>query len=166
VNVPYDPQLIFERLHGDGVRYVIIGGWAVNAHGHRRFTGDVDICPDPDLDNLVRLADLLVVLNAHQLELDDFDSVELPGDPTDPASLAKGGNFRLDTDIGILDIMQWVSGDGRELGYAELAEGAIEDEVFGTPITVCSLRALIEMKRAAGRPRDLEDLEALQALNG
>ena len=113
----------------------------------------------------MRLANLLVAVNAQQLDLDDFDAAELPGDPTVPASLAEGGNSRTDTDIGALDIMQWVSGDGRKLGYAELTEGAIEAEVFGTPVTVCSLRALMEMKRAAGRPQDLQDLEALQALD-
>lgn len=160
----YDPQRLFERLHAAGVRYVIIGGWAVNAHGHRRFTGDVDICPDPALDNLSRLADLLAGLNARQLGVEDFEPHELPGDPSDPASLAEGGNFRTETDDGILDIMQWVSGDDRELGYDQLAGDAIHATVFGTPVAVCSLSALLEMKRAAGRPHDLDDLKALQAL--
>jgi hypothetical protein len=49
-------------------------------------------------------------------------------------------------------------------GYARLAADAIHAHVFGTPITICSLHALLEMKRAAGRPQDLEDLQALQAL--
>ena len=160
----YDPQRLFEHLHAAGVRYVIIGGWAVNAHGHRRFTGDLDICPDPALDNLRRLAALLAGLNARQLGVEDFEPDELPGDPTDAASLAEGGNFRTETDDGILDIMQWVSGDDRELGYDQLAGDAIHAAVFGTPVAVCSLSALLEMKRAAGRPQDLEDLKALQAL--
>jgi hypothetical protein len=160
----YDPQRLFERLHAAGVRYVIIGGWAVNAHGHRRFTGDVDICPDPAFDNLSRLADLLAGLNAQQLGVEGFEPDELPGDPTQAASLAEGGNFRTETDDGILDIMQWVSGDDRELGYDQLAGDAIHAAVFGTPVAVCSLSALLEMKRAAGRPQDLEDLNALQAL--
>jgi len=60
--------------------------------------------------------------------------------------------------------MQWVSGDGRGLGYEQLADDAIHDEAFGTPLTICSLRALLEMKRAAGRPQDLADVQALEAL--
>lgn len=159
----YDPQLIFQRLYDAGVRYVIIGGWAVNAHGHRRFTADVDICPDPEYENLVRLARLLADLNARPLGLDDFERDELPGDPTDPESLAAGGNFRTETDIGSLDVMQWISANDSETGYARLVGDAVRAEVFGTPIMVCSLPALLEMKRAAGRPRDLEDLEALEA---
>ncbi len=161
----YDPQRIFERLHEAGVQHVIIGGWAVNAHGHRRFTGDVDICPDPRFENLARLAVLLRDLNAQQLGLEDFDPAELPGDPTDPESLAEGGNFRTETELGILDIMQWISGEGRELSYDEVAKEAVHDAAFGIPVTVCSLAALREMKRAAGRPKDLEDLAALAALD-
>lgn len=161
----HDPQRLFERLHAAGVRYVPIGGWAVNANGHRRFTGDLDICPDPASDNLSRLADLLAGLNAKkQLGVEDFEPDELPGDPTHAASLAEGGNFRTETDDGILGIMQWVSGDHRELGYDQLAGDAIHAAVFGTPVAVCSLSALLELKRAAGRPHDLEDLKALQGL--
>lgn len=160
----YDPQLIFERLCDADVRYVIIGGWAVNAHGHRRFTADVDICPDPEFGNLVRLARLLTDLEARQLGLEDFDQDELPGDPTDPESLSDGGNFRTETAIGILDVMQWISVADEELGYARLADDAVHAEVFGIPVMICSLPALLTMKRAAGRPRDLEDLEALKAL--
>lgn len=159
-----DPRAVFERLAAARVRYVIIGGWAVNAHGYRRFTGDIDICPDPQRENLERLARLLADLNAQQLGLDDFAAHELPGDPTDPDSLAQGGNFRTATDIGIVDVMQWVSGADEELTYARLADDAVHTAVFGIPVAVCSLSALIEMKRAAGRPRDLEDLEALEGL--
>ena len=51
-----------------------------------------------------------------------------------------------------------------ELGYARLTQDAIHAEVFGTPVTICSLHALLEMKRAAGRKQDLEDPQALGAL--
>jgi hypothetical protein len=58
--------------------------------------------------------------------------------------------------------MQWVNGGERELGYADLAADALSAEVLGLSISVCSLPALLEMKRAAGQPRDLEDLEHLE----
>ncbi|MGI8622466.1 MAG: nucleotidyltransferase domain-containing protein [Solirubrobacteraceae bacterium] len=157
----FDPQRIFERLDGAGVRYVLIGGWAVIAHGHQRLTQDVDICPDPERENLVRLAGMLAELDARQLGMEDFDPSELPGDPTDPDSLAKGGNFRTETQLGVLDVMQWVLGESRELGYEDLARDGISAEVFGLQVRISSLAVLLEMKRAARRPKDLEDLAAL-----
>ncbi len=157
----FDPQAIFERLHEAGVRHVVVGGWAVNAHGYQRYTGDVDICPDPEPGNLGRLAAVLRALDARQLGLEDFGVDELPGDPTDPESLAQGGNFRVETRLGTVDVLQWLAADDGEVEFGDLADGAVTAEVFGTPVTVCSLEALLSMKRAAGRPKDLDDLEAL-----
>jgi hypothetical protein len=157
----FDPAALFRRLHEAGVRYVVIGGWAVNAHGHRRFTGDLYICPDPGPDNLRRLAALLVELHAEQLGVGDFDANEMPGDPTDPDSLAEGGNFRAVTDHGVVGVMQWVPGIGEDNAYERLAGDAIDGEVFGAPVRVCSLEDLRTMKRAAGRPIDQQDLDAL-----
>jgi hypothetical protein len=157
----FDPQALFARLAGAGVDFVVIGGWAVNAHGHRRLTADLDICPDPDPSNLRRLASLLAELHADHLGASDFEAGEIPGDPTDPDSLAAGGNFRVMTDHGVLDVMQWVPGLDSDNAYARLAADAIEGTVFGVRVHVCSLEALRAMKRAAGRPIDEQDLDAL-----
>jgi hypothetical protein len=157
----FDPEALFARLGAAGVDYVVIGGWAVNAHGHRRLTGDLDICPDPDPKNLGRLARLLADLHAEHLGAGDFQADELPGDATDPDSLAAGGNFRVVTDLGVLDVMQWVPGLGTDDVFAALAADAIEGTVFGVQVRVCSLEALRAMKRAAARPIDEQDLEAL-----
>lgn len=157
----FDPEALFQNLARADVRYVVIGGWAVNAHGHRRFTGDLDICPDPEPENLSRLAGLLASLHAEHLGAGDFDAAEIPGDPTDPESLAEGGNFRVATDHGVLDVMQWVPGIDADHAYEHLAADALEGTVFGAAVRVCSLDALREMKRAADRAIDREDLEAL-----
>jgi hypothetical protein len=158
----YDPAALFEALAQRGIEYVLIGGWAVNAHGYRRFTGDIDICPSPDADNLARLAGLVRELGGRQLGLDEFAHEELPGDPTDPDSLAEGGNFRLSTQLGTLDLMQWVPGVDADHAYAELARDAVEADLDGAVVRVCSLDRLLDMKRAAGRPQDLQDLAALE----
>jgi hypothetical protein len=122
----------------------------------------VDICPAPDADNLARLAALVRELDGRQLGLDEFAPDELPGDPTDPDSLAAGGNFRLSTRLGTLDLMQWVAGIDAEQAYAELARDAVEAELDGAVVRVCSLDRLLDMKRAAGRPQDLQDLAMLE----
>lgn len=158
----YDPAALFKELGQRGIEYVLIGGWAVNAHGYRRFTGDVDICPAPNAENLARIAELVRALDGRQLGLGEFSEQELPGDPTDPDSLGEGGNFRLSTRLGMLDLMQWVAGIDADHAYAELARDAVDADLDGTVVRVCSLDRLLEMKRAAGRPQDIQDVAMLE----
>jgi hypothetical protein len=155
---------LLRALAGADVEYVLLGGVAVIAHGVIRTTRDVDICPAPDLENLQRLASMLRELGVRQLgEGEDFDEVEMPYDPTRAEDLAEGGNFRLRTPHGALDIMQWVPGIDAENAYAILASAASDATAFGHTVRVCSLDHLRHMKRVAGRPRDLQDLADLAA---
>lgn len=156
-----DARGLFEALADAGVEYIVVGGWAVNAHGYLRTTKDIGLCPAPDRENLERLARLLIVLESRQLGLEDFEDAELPGDPTDPESLAAGGNFRVETKLGILDLMQWLDSADGELEYDDLARTAISAEPFGVPLLVCSLEHLVAMKRRADRERDRDDLRHL-----
>lgn len=164
MTAPLDVAGLLTRLSEARIAYVLIGGLAVNAHGVIRSTKDVDICPAPDGENLRRLARLLRDLEARQLGVEGggFEAREMPFDPTRPEDLAEGGNFRLETSLGILDVMQWVPGIEAEQAYETLAGAAVEGEPFGIPVAVCSLDDLRRMKRAAGRPQDLIDLEDLE----
>lgn len=156
-----DARALFAALANARVRTVVIGGWAVNAHGYVRTTKDIDVCPDPEAGNLERLAALLRSLGARQLGLEGFDASELPGDPTDARSLARGGNFRVETELGVLDLMQWLDSSEGELEYETLAASAISAEPFGIPVQICSLEHLVAMKRRADRERDRDDLRHL-----
>ena len=92
------------------VRFVVIGGIAVGVHGYVRATKDLDIVPDPEPENVTRLSSLLRELDAEHVGVGDFAAEEFPYDPIDPEQLALGANFRLETRLGPLDIMQWVAG--------------------------------------------------------
>jgi hypothetical protein len=166
VSGPLDPVPLLRALSAAGVDHVVIGGFAVISHGVVRATKDLDICPGPDRANLRRLARCLAELEVTQLGAGDFDAAEMPFDPTRPEDLAEGGNFRLESPLGILDLMQWVSGIEAEHAYAALAEQAIDSEVEGVPVRICSLAHLRAMKRAAGRPQDLQDLADLAIAHG
>lgn len=104
---------------------------------------------------------MLVRADARQLGLGDFDERESPLDPRRPQELAEGGNFRLVTTEGVLDIMQWIPGIPDEHAYRALAADAVESTPFGVPLKVCSLEHLRVMKRAAGRRQDEQDLADL-----
>jgi hypothetical protein len=157
----FEPDDLLLTLTNAQVDFVVIGGVAVGVHGFVRATKDLDIVPDPAPENLGRLARVLVEIDAQQVGVGDFSPEEFPYDPTDPAQLAEGANFRLDTSHGGLDILQWVAGVEADLAYSELAPQAISVQFRDAKIQICGLEHLQAMKRAAGRPQDLEDLKRL-----
>jgi len=161
MTAPIDPLALLRALAQAQIDYVVIGGFAVIAYGVARVTKDLDICPDPDPRNLARLAACLDEIGAVQMGVGDFDVDELPFDPTRPEDLAQGGNFRLDTPLGILDVMQWIAGVQADPAFAALSDEAILTEVDGIAVRIASLGHLRDMKRAAGRPQDLQDLADL-----
>jgi hypothetical protein len=156
-----DPFPLLRLLGERGVEYIVVGGFAVNAHGFIRVTKDLDVVPNPTEDNLGRLAKVLRELDATVLDTEDFTRDELPMDPTHVSDLARGGNFCLRTKLGRLDVMQWLSGVDVEDLYDELSPQALESNIDGMAVRVCGLEHLRAMKRAAGRPQDLEDLKQL-----
>jgi hypothetical protein len=159
--VAFDPRDLVAALTGAGIDYVVIGGFAVGAHGYVRATKDLDIVPSSDYENLVRLAELLRQLDAVLYGIGDFEPGEFPFDPLDPRQLAEGGNFLLITRHGRLDMMQWVPGIDNDDAYGHLRKTAIETALGGHRVFVCSRADLITMKQTASRPQDLEDLRAL-----
>jgi hypothetical protein len=157
-----DPVPLLKHLHEHGVEHIVIGGLAVSAHGHVRPSKDLDIVPNPARENLERLVAALAEANAVDAEVSDFDPAEVPMSAMRIEDLSQGGNFRLVTDLGDLDLFQWASGIEADDLYAELDQEALHGSVEGVPVRVCGLEHLRAMKRAAGRPQDLADLERLE----
>lgn len=154
---PLDVGGILAALDKADVRFIVIGGFAVGAHGYPRATKDLDIVPDPEPGNLNRLAAALQDLDAEVLGVEEFSEDEVI--QPDPEGLRLGGNFVLATKHGRLDIMQLV---GPDFEYAALHVAAVEDEVFGRRVLFCAYDDLIAMKEAAGRPEDMIDLRRLR----
>lgn len=80
--------------------------------------------------------------------------------PSIAAQLASGERVAIETELGQLDVVQGLDGVPT---YDELRTGAIEAEVLGIKVLVCSVEDPKAMKRAAGRTRDRADLEDLDA---
>jgi predicted nucleotidyltransferase len=156
-----DPVPLLKHLEEHGVEYIVIGGLAVSAHGHIRPSMDLDIVPGPSQENFTRLAAALMNAKAVDAEAGDFGQAERLVSTTRVEDLSQGDNFRRVTDLGDLDVFQWASGIEADDLYAELDREALSGSVEGVSVRVCGLDHLRAMKRAAGRPQDLEDLRRL-----
>lgn len=152
----FQPDEVVRLLNRYEVRYVLIGGLAAVLQGSPTVTRDIDICHARDEGNLVRLADALRDVHA-----------QLRGAPAglpfslDARTLANGDSFTFTTDVGWLDVLATPAGTS---GYDDLTRTAELMDAFGEEFLVAGLDDLIRMKRAAGRPKDLIELEILGAL--
>ena len=152
----YDPEPILRVLVRQGVRFVVIGGIAGTLQGSTSITYDLDICYSREAGNLRSLAAALQELGARLRGVD----AEVPF-KLDARSLRSGLNFTFTTTFGAFDCLGEASGG---FAYEQLKESAEELDVSGVNISVASLDDLIRMKRAAGRPKDLIEVENLAAL--
>lgn len=143
-------------LAANKVEFIVVGGGAAIAHGAGRATYDVDIVYARNDSNLLKLVNALQQHNPY-----------LRGAPAglpfhwDVQTLKSGLNFTLTTQLGDLDLLADIPG-GRT--YEQLLPYTEELTVFGSSCRFVTLEKLIELKQAAGRPKDLESIAELQAL--
>jgi predicted nucleotidyltransferase len=152
---PLRLRLLLERLREANVDFVLVGGLAVNAWGYLRATRDVDLVPDPSPENMARLDALLVELGG-KVEVGDC----LLESNAIRTFLRTGDRTLVLTDLGRIDVLQ---GLPQVPIFSVLDERAAEVDIDGLVVKVCSLDDLLAMKRASDRPRDRDDLEALEA---
>jgi len=157
VEGPTGQRALLVALVDAHVRFVVIGGHAVAAHGYERATRNVDIVFATDHENCVSFAELLDRLDAN-VRIADLPA---PGGQITPEWLAGGGHFVFSTAHGLLDALTWIAG----LDHAKLDSRALTVALAdGTELRVCGYDDLVAMKRVADRPRDREDLRELEQL--
>lgn len=151
-----DFDTLLASLTEHGVAYVIVGGFAATAHGSAFLTVDLDIVYDRSADNVRRLVAALEPLSPYLRGAP-------PGLPFrfDSETVMRGLNFTLRTSAGDLDLLGEASGGGT---YGALLPESEERIVFGRTCRFVNLDTLIRLKRAAGRPKDLERIAELEAL--
>src|SRR4051812_49097216 len=151
-DVPLDAERILEALAEHRVDYVLIGGLAVQTHGHVRTTNDADLIPAPDPANLERLAAALRSLEARVLNPGEEATV------IDAKMLPRATIWQFVTRDGGIDVMPEVPG-GRS--FRELSKEALRVQLGDIEVPVVSLDDLIQMKLVRGRPVDLADVASL-----
>ena len=150
----FEARRLLARLVDGEVDFVVIGGVAVVLQAHPRFTKDLDVCYAPDDANLERMGSVLTGLNARLRGIDE--DVPLVADAR---ALRRMQILTLTTDAGDIDLLVDPAGAPP---YAELRADADLLDIAGIEVRVASIDHLTAMKRAAGRPQDLIDIEALQ----
>lgn len=138
------------------VEFILVGGVAANAHGSSRVTTDVDVVYARSAANLGRLAKALAPLKPYLRDAP-------PGLPFEwsAATLRAGLNFTLNTTAGPIDLFGEIVGGG---GYDELLPHSAVVRAFDCDFRLLDLPWLITVKRAAGRPKDLEVIAELEAI--
>jgi hypothetical protein len=132
-------------LHARGVEYLLVGGYALAAHGHPRYTGDIDFWVRPTADNIARLLAALKDFGFGSLGLTaaDFsaDSVVQLGRP--PRRI---------------DLLTQIDG----VNFDDCYPRRVEVDVAGVRLAILGVEDFKANKRASGRLKDLADLESLE----
>ena len=156
-------EAVFGALNGSGARYLVVGGLAVVAHGYVRLTADIDIVLDPAPEALRGAIAALSALGYR------------PRAPVEFAEFADAEKRRLWAREKGLTVFSVFSPGHRateidlfvetpfdfDRAYARAVRFQVADRVEATFV---GLEDLIEMKRRAARPQDLEDVESLRSL--
>ena len=151
-----DLAAILRVLAEGDVLFIVVGGAAATAHGSARLTEDVDVVYDRSPENIGRLARAVAPHSPY-----------LRGAPPrlpftwDERTVSSGLNFTLTTDLGPLNLLGEITGGG---SYQQLLPHTFTLKVFGVECPCLELETLIRVKRAAGRPKDLEVIAELEIL--
>ncbi|HEY9785400.1 MAG TPA: hypothetical protein V6D17_08365 [Candidatus Obscuribacterales bacterium] len=151
-----DLEKLLSILSRGGVEFIIVGGTAATAHGSARLTFDLDIVYNRSPENIEKLVKALSPFSPYMRGAP-------PGLPfvLDEATIRRGLNFTLTTSLGDLDLLGEIAGGGT---YKDLLPYSVPLTVFGETCLCIGLERLIQVKRAAGRPKDLEAIAELESL--
>lgn len=151
-----DFAALIRTLADARVEFILVGGVAAAVHGSARLTRDVDAVYARDTENIARLVEALAPIAPY-----------LRGAPAglpftwDAATIQRGLNFTLTTRLGDLDLLGEVTAGG---GFEQLRIHSSIVRLYDRDVRCLDLDWLIHVKRAAGRPRDLEAIAELEAL--
>ena len=143
---------IWKYFSLNNVKYLTIGGFAVNMYGYGRNTGDIDIFIEDSDENRENLRVAL-----KKAGIGDFENIKtmqfIPG----------WTDISLNFDLR-LDLMTSVKGLENST-FNELLEKAYIAEISGIPVYFLDYENLIKAKKAANRPKDILDIEELEKIN-
>jgi hypothetical protein len=138
---------LLAELVASEVRFLVVGAHALAALGVPRVTADLDLWVEPTPANANRIWRALAVFGAPLANLNIRET-----DLVQPEQVIQLGlpPYRI-------DILTSISG----VGFSEAWAGRLGGTLFDVPVAFIGREAFIRNKRASGRPKDLDDLQAL-----
>lgn len=133
-------------LKDEGVDFIVVGAYALAAHGLTRATGDIDVWLRMSPDNARKVLRALAKFGAPTSDLSEEDF-------TTPATV-----LQLGIAPGRIDLLTAIDG----VEFDEAARDKVKIDVDGVEVFVLSKRALLKNKLAAGRDKDFSDIAWLQ----
>ena len=151
-----DFQKILKVLSDQNVEFILVGGVAATVHGSARLTQGIDVVYHRAPANLERL---VAALGPYE----PYPRGAPPGLPFrwDVRTMENGLNFTLASTIGDIDLFGEITGGGN---YENLSTDCVIVRVFECEVKCIGLERLIYVKRAAGRPKDLDAIAELEAI--
>lgn len=147
MDLNHDFRDMLKCLNARNVEYVVVGSFALAFHGRPRATGDIDLWVRPSASNAERIMSALA----------DF-GMALPGlsseDFHQPDRVVQLGYPPMR-----IDLVTSITG----VSWEAAAAGAVSTEMGGVPVRVLGLREFVANKKAVGRPKDLGDIDGLDA---
>jgi len=141
---------LWDKLNKNGVRYIMVGGFATNLHGYHRLTEDIDLYLEDTTENRRKLRKTF-----KDIGLGDFESIEtiqfIPG----------WVDFLLDNGVR-LDIM--TSLKGVSLSFEECLQRAPIAEIENIKVPFLHINQLIDNKKSVNRSKDQIDVQALERI--
>ena len=147
MDVQKDFAELCSLLNAERVDFLIVGGYAVAFHGAPRFTGDLDLLVRPAIETVQQM---LGVLRRFGFPVDEVSGQDV----LDKKKILQLGRIPVQ-----IHLMTGITGVSWELAWASRIAGVYGD----VPVFFIGREALIANKRAAGRLKDLADVEALGA---
>ena len=145
IQLPHEFSEFLRSLNSKGVRYLLIGGYAVIYHGYARSTGDMDVWIDLDPENAARVSEALI----------DFGFA--PQSVPREMFLEANKVFRFGREPMRIELLNQPSG----VNFHECFQERLIDVVGGVEVPIISLERLRQNKQASGRDKDLTDLRRL-----
>ena len=158
----YSP--LFKSLNDEKVQYIIVGGLATVLHGYARFTADIDLVINLNHAEAKKAINVITSLGLKPRAPVDpmqFTDENIRESWVNDKNMLVFSFFDPNNPLMVLDVFI------REpFPFDEMLKRAVHMNIGELSVPVCAINDLIEMKKKAGRPKDLEDIKYLESLQG